>query len=309
MPAWNFATMWEIVADVLPDAPAVIQGDRVVTWSEFDHRADGVAATLLERGAGPQDKVAQYLYNCPEYLESMFAAFKAGLVPVNTNYRYADDELVYLWDNADAVCVVFHGAFGDRVDAIRDRLPKVATWLWVDDGTGPCPEWAIAYAEAAARPTGRVVAPWGRGDDDLLLMYTGGTTGMPKGVMWRQDYAHPRRGVVRQPAVGRRGRLRRHARPARDGSARWGPAARAPAHARHRAVHDLHRARAAAARWSCSPSRTFDVEELLDTIEQRRVELADHRGRRLRQAHPAGPRRRARALGPLRPGSWSPRPA
>ncbi len=111
MPAWNFATMWEIVADVLPDAPAVIQGDRVVTWSEFDRHADGIAATLLERGAQQQDKIAQYLYNCPEYLESMFAAFKAGLVPVNTNYRYADDELVYLWDNADAVCVVFHGAF------------------------------------------------------------------------------------------------------------------------------------------------------------------------------------------------------
>src|SRR5690606_22439937 len=129
----------------------------------------------------------QYLYNCPEYLEAMFACFKAGLVPVNTNYRYADDELVYLWDNADAVAVVFHGTFTERIEGIRERLPKVATWLWVDDGSGPCPPWATPYEDAAATATDRVVPPWGRGDDDLLFMYTGGTTGMPKGVMWRQD--------------------------------------------------------------------------------------------------------------------------
>ena len=115
------------------------QGDRTITWRDFDRRADGLAATLLDRGAVHQDKVAQYLYNCPEYLESVFAAFKAGLVPVNTNYRYADDELVYLWDNADAVAVVFHGSFAERIERIRDRLPKVATWLWVDDGVGPLP--------------------------------------------------------------------------------------------------------------------------------------------------------------------------
>jgi len=187
MSAWNFATMWELVADVAPDAPALVQGDRVVTWREFDRHADGIARTLIDRGAQHQDKVAQYLYNCPEYLESMFGAFKAGLVPDNTNYRYADDELVYLWDNADAVCVVFHGDFTERIEAIRERLPKVTTWLWVDDGTGPCPDWALSYADAAATKTDRVEPPWGRGADDLLLMYTGGTTGMPKGVMWRQD--------------------------------------------------------------------------------------------------------------------------
>ncbi len=187
MGAWNFATLWELAADAVPDSPAVSQGDRTTTWREFDRRADGVAATLVARGATHQDKVAQYLYNCPEYLESVFAAFKAGLVPVNTNYRYADDELVYLWDNADAVAVVFQGAFVDRVERIRARLPKVVTWLWVDDGTGPCPDWALDYETAAATETGRVCPAEGRGDDDLLLMYTGGTTGMPKGVMWRQD--------------------------------------------------------------------------------------------------------------------------
>ena len=72
------------------------------------------AATLLAAGVTRQDKVAHYLYNCPEYLESMFGLYKAGLAPVNTNYRYAADELVYLWDNADVVAVVFHGAFVDQ---------------------------------------------------------------------------------------------------------------------------------------------------------------------------------------------------
>jgi fatty-acyl-CoA synthase len=187
MSAWNYATTWEIAADNLPDSPALLQGDRVITWKEFDRRADGLARTLLDAGAVQQDKVAQYLYNCPEYLESMFACFKAGLVPVNTNYRYADEELVYLWDNADAVAVMFHGTFSERIEGIRDRLPKIKTWLWVDDGSGPCPEWAQPYEQAAATETERVVAPWGRGDDDILMMYTGGTTGMPKGVMWRQD--------------------------------------------------------------------------------------------------------------------------
>ena len=80
----------------------------------------------------------------------MFAIFKAGLVPVNTNYRYADDELVYLWDNADAVAVVFHGCFADASSGSATGCPSVRTWLWVDDGSGPCPEWAIAYEEAAA---------------------------------------------------------------------------------------------------------------------------------------------------------------
>ena len=83
--------------------------------------------------------MAVYLYNCPEYLEATFAAIKVGLVPVNTNYRYGDDELIYLWENADAVAVVFHGAFADRIEGILDRVPGVKGWLWVDDGSGPAP--------------------------------------------------------------------------------------------------------------------------------------------------------------------------
>jgi len=185
---WNFADMWEDHADRFPEATAQVEGPRRFTWAAFDRRADGVATALLDARPERQAKVAHYLYNSAEFMESMFAMFKAGLVPVNTNYRYTDDELVYLWDNGDAIAVVFHGAFADRIDHIRERVPKVRLWLWVDDGSGGCPSWAVPYEQAATTAGGeRVQAPWGRSGDDLYLLYTGGTTGMPKGVMWRQD--------------------------------------------------------------------------------------------------------------------------
>jgi acyl-CoA synthetase (AMP-forming)/AMP-acid ligase II len=184
---WNFADIWEVVADELPDADCLIHGDSRRTWAEVDRRADGVAQHLLEAGLRRQQAVAQYLYNGPEYLESMFAAFKAALVPVNTNYRYTEDELLYLWDNADAGAVVFHGTFVDTIAAIREQLAGVRSWLWVDDGAGPCPDWATPYEDVATSGADRVVPAWGRSGDDLNMLYTGGTTGMPKGVMWRQD--------------------------------------------------------------------------------------------------------------------------
>src|SRR5262245_8971553 len=108
---WNLAEIWERNADRFPEAPAQLHGDRVFTWGEFDRRADGVGSVLLQAGLRRTDKVAQYLHNVPEYLESVFAVLKGGLVPVNTNYRYVDEELLYLWDNADAAAVIFHGAF------------------------------------------------------------------------------------------------------------------------------------------------------------------------------------------------------
>ena len=187
MAGWNFADLWEAAAARFADAPALVQGERHTNWAELDARANGLARFLLEGGAQHQDKVALYVYNCPEYMEGSFGAFKAGLVPVNTNYRYLDEELAYLWDNADAVAVIFHGSFADRVAAVKDRVPTVRHWLWVDDGEGGCPEWATPYEDAVATTTEQTVAPWGRSGDDILMIYTGGTTGMPKGVMWRQD--------------------------------------------------------------------------------------------------------------------------
>jgi 3-oxocholest-4-en-26-oate---CoA ligase len=184
---WNLADVFERIAGQIPDELAQQQGDRVFTWAELDRRANGVARSLLDAGLVEQDKVAQYLYNGPEYIESLYASFKAGMATVNTNYRYAADELVYLWDNADVIAVVFHGTFVPTIDDIRARLPRIRVWLWVDDGSHPCPDWASPYERAASADPGRTIGPWGRSGDHLFLLYTGGTTGMPKGVMWRQD--------------------------------------------------------------------------------------------------------------------------
>lgn len=187
MEVWNYANLWESVAAATPDRPALIHGERVIGWGEFDARANGLARGLVEAGLTHQSKVAAYLYNAPEYIETYFAAFKAGLVPFNTNYRYSGDELVYLFDNADAEAVVFHASFAETAASVRERLPKVKVWVAVAEEGHPVPDWAVSYDALVAGDGSAFQAPWGRSADDLLFMYTGGTTGMPKGVMWRQE--------------------------------------------------------------------------------------------------------------------------
>ena len=187
MTNWNFAKIFAAVAARVPDRPCQIQGERVITWREFDRRTTSLAADLVAKGVSHQSKLACYLYNSPEYMEAMTAAFKAEMAPVNTNYRYGADEILYLFDNADAEAVVFHAAFAGLLEQIRDRLPKVRCWYVVADETGAGPDWATPYESVASAGT---PLPEGRTNpdgDDLLLLYTGGTTGMPKGVMWRQD--------------------------------------------------------------------------------------------------------------------------
>jgi 3-oxocholest-4-en-26-oate---CoA ligase len=181
----SLAVVWETIAERFPAAPAQVHGKRTFTWAQFDRRADGIARTLLDAQASQADRVAQYLRNSPEYLEVSHAALKIGIPAVNSNYRYKGEELRYLWDDADVTAVVFHGSFTETAGSLRPRLPRVRQWIHVDDGTIGCPGWAIPYEEAAAGATGRVGAPWGRGGEDLFLLYTGGTTGLPKGVMWR----------------------------------------------------------------------------------------------------------------------------
>ncbi|HEX6393133.1 MAG TPA: acyl-CoA synthetase [Acidimicrobiales bacterium] len=186
MTSWNLADIWEAVADARPGSEAQRSGERVFTFAEFDRRSNALAADLLDAGLGHQAKVAAYLYNGPEYLEVYFAAFKAGLAPLNVNYRYGAGELIYLLDNADAEAVVFHAAFAPIVEEIQPKLPNVRRWYVVEDGS-PAPDWAVRYEELVASGADRIASGWGRSPDDLLLLYTGGTTGMPKGVMWRQD--------------------------------------------------------------------------------------------------------------------------
>jgi 3-oxocholest-4-en-26-oate---CoA ligase len=178
----NLADVFESVADALPDRPALIQGDKRVTWAQFDERAARLAAAFTAAGMKPNAKVASYLYNSNEYSEGVFATFKMRGVPVNVNYRYLEDELVYLLDNSDAEALLFHGSLGDRVAKVRDRAPHVKLWVQVDDGSER-QEWAEQYEDllAAHDPMPRIE----RAPSDLYFLYTGGTTGMPKGVMWQ----------------------------------------------------------------------------------------------------------------------------
>jgi fatty-acyl-CoA synthase len=259
----SFADIWERIADTFPDAQAQVHGDRRYTWREFDRRADGIARALLDLGIERQDKVAQYLYNCPEYLEAVYGTVKASLVPVNTNYRYTDDELVYLWDNADAVAVVFHGCFTETIERVRSRVTRVRLWLWVDDGSAPRPEWAVPYEDAASSGAERVHPSWGRSGDDIYMLYTGGTTGMPKGVMWRQGDL-----------------IDVYARSGGDPNATWQMPA-APGPVGLPACPLMHGTGSfvsfivlnAAGSIVTSTSRHFDPVELLDTIEREKVNV------------------------------------
>ncbi len=205
MTEWTFPDVWEAVADTVPAQIAQVYGASRTTWRDFDRRADGIARTLLQAGLKRQDKVALYLYNTPAYMEASFGAMKASLVPVNTNYRYVQDELLYLWTNADAAAVLFHGRLTDRVDALRARCPAVLVWIHVDDGTQPCPDWATSYetaTRAAASTDGQPVrGSWGRAGSDEILIYTGGTTGLPRGVMWRQHDLFLASNTTGDPAV------------------------------------------------------------------------------------------------------------
>jgi acyl-CoA synthetase (AMP-forming)/AMP-acid ligase II len=181
---WNFATVFESVADAVPHHAALVQGERRRSWREFDDRAARLAGALRELGLGPDSKVAFYLYNSNEYLETLFACFKLRAVPANVNYRYTEHELAYLLENSDAEVVVFHGSLGERVAAVRDQAPKLRAAVQVDDGA-PILDGALRYEDLvdAHEPMERI----DRSSDDVLFLYTGGTTGMPKAVVWRHE--------------------------------------------------------------------------------------------------------------------------
>jgi 3-oxocholest-4-en-26-oate---CoA ligase len=178
----HFATVWEAISDAIGDETAIVHGPTRRTWSEFDERAARVAAAFTDAGLQPDAKVGLYLYNCNEYLEAQYAAFKMRGVAVNVNYRYLDEELWYLLDNADAEALVFHSSLGERVARVVDRLPKLRMLIEVDDGSPGAVEGAVPFEQlvAAHDPMPRIA----RAEDDIYMLYTGGTTGMPKGVMY-----------------------------------------------------------------------------------------------------------------------------
>ncbi len=179
--SFNLASAWETIADHRGDALAVHCGDVSRTWTAFEARSARLAGAFANVGIGAGDNVALALYNGNEYLEAEFAAFKVRAAPCNVNYRYVEAELEYLVDNSDAKAVVFDTALAERFGNIHHRLPDVRLWIQVGD-PATVPSWAVAYEDliASAEPATRVE----RSGDDLWILYTGGTTGHPKGVMW-----------------------------------------------------------------------------------------------------------------------------
>ena len=193
---WSYGDILEAVEKITPeDQPALIHGDRVTNWGSFVHRTNNLARNLLASGVEPGEKIAFYMRNCPEYSEGIAAGFKAGLTHVNVNYRYIEQELIYLLDNSDATVVIYNSEFQHYVDEIKNQLLGVKLWLVVDDGR------TSAYENMANNGDGS--SPnIKHSPDDLLFLYTGGTTGMPKGVMWRHDDLFQVLGAGGNPRVG-----------------------------------------------------------------------------------------------------------
>jgi acyl-CoA synthetase (AMP-forming)/AMP-acid ligase II len=184
---FNLADLFERVADAVPDRLALIAGDRRLSYSELDARASRVAHHLRDAGVPEGAWVGIHSYNRAEWLEAMIGCFKARCAPINVNYRYVADELQYLFDNADLVALIYEAEFGPLVERVAPRLDGLRHFVRLDDETGTTDSLgATGYevALAGASPE-RDFAP--RSPDDLYVLYTGGTTGMPKGVMWRQE--------------------------------------------------------------------------------------------------------------------------
>lgn len=178
----NLADLFEALADAIPDRLAAVAGDRRLTYRQLDERANRLANALAARGIGPGDHVGMYLYNGAEFLEAVLASFKLRAVPINVNYRYVEDELSFLLKNADCKALLFSHDLAQRVAAVRDGLPLLSTVVSVG-GVSP---GAVEYEELVAGGSPeRRFGP--RSGKDLYIIYTGGTTGMPRGVMWQHE--------------------------------------------------------------------------------------------------------------------------
>ncbi|MEU4930159.1 acyl-CoA synthetase [Streptomyces yokosukanensis] len=189
---YNLADLFESVVDVVPDREALVYVDRPgtgaerrLTYAELDAAANRIAHHLLDSGIRPGEHLGLHLYNGVEYLQTVLACLKARVVPVNVNYRYVEEELVYLYRDADLVALVFDAEFADRVAGALPRVPRLRHLLRVGPQASSVPG-AVAFADAeAGGAPGRGFTA--RSGDDQFIIYTGGTTGMPKGVMWRQE--------------------------------------------------------------------------------------------------------------------------
>jgi acyl-CoA synthetase (AMP-forming)/AMP-acid ligase II len=180
----DFASVWEMVSDLVPENDALICGEDIVTWKEYDERASKIASALSEAGLGANSKAGLYLNNSNEYLIAQYAIFKVGGIPINVNYRYVEEELIYLLENSDAEAVFYHACYSSRIKEISGSLPNIKAWIEVSDGTESKFDQSLKYEELLNQhpPMKRIH----RDPETVYMLYTGGTTGMPKGVMYKQ---------------------------------------------------------------------------------------------------------------------------
>ncbi|SEE93351.1 Acyl-CoA synthetase (AMP-forming)/AMP-acid ligase II [Streptomyces sp. 3213] len=191
---YNIADLFESVVDVVPDREALVYIDhpgtgaeRRLTYAELDAAANRIAHHLIDTGIRPGEHLGLHLYNGVEYLQTVLGCLKARVVPVNVNYRYVEEELVYLYRDADLVALVFDTEFTERVAAALPRAEKLRHLVRVGAPAQDAPEVpAVAFTDAEATGSSERGFP-ARSGDDQFIIYTGGTTGMPKGVMWRQE--------------------------------------------------------------------------------------------------------------------------
>jgi acyl-CoA synthetase (AMP-forming)/AMP-acid ligase II len=199
---FQLADLYECLCDARPDADVLVAGSQHVTRRELDARANRLAHLLAAQGIGRGDHVGAYAYNRAEWVETLLACWKIGAATVNVNFRYVTDELRYIWDNSDMVALVYERGFAEHVAALAGEFPALRSYLVLEDGCGADGP-GLNYEEAlAAQSPERGFEP--RSGDDIYLVYTGGTTGMPKGVLWRHEdfysnIARPLAGGIERP--------------------------------------------------------------------------------------------------------------
>ncbi len=187
---YNLADVWEMAADACADRTALVVGDRRLSYAELEERSNRLAHHLVQEGVEPGDHIGVYMENGTEYIESMLAAYKIRAVAININFRYREAELEHLFNDADLVGVIFQRRFAPLIESVRDACPELSWFLAVDDGSDASTAGLGGqdYEEVlAASKAGRDFLP--RSNDDPYVIYTGGTTGFPKGVVWRNEDA------------------------------------------------------------------------------------------------------------------------
>lgn len=187
--SYNIADLVEHAIDLMPDRVALADDGREVTYAQLEERANRLANYLLQQGVQPGDKVGIYSRNTVEAVEAMVAVFKARAVMINVNFRYVENELQYIFDNSDMVALIHERRYSDRVAGVRPNTPLLKTVIVVDDdttGTIATAADSVEYETVLAESSGE--RDFGeRSADDIFMLYTGGTTGLPKGVMWRHE--------------------------------------------------------------------------------------------------------------------------